>query len=102
MPRKVDNDMTSNDSVKSENVTANRMATEASEHVTDTVQEVVDEVGETHAGKDPAEVVEAVQEKWSAKVGDAAPALPDHKATEYAHHISEGNNVKVVPGGTQG
>jgi hypothetical protein len=88
--------MTSDDGVKSENATVNRMANEASEHVADTVQEVVDEVAETHSGKDVDEVVEAVHEKWAEKVGDVAP-LPDHKAVEYAAHISEGNNVTVVP-----
>jgi hypothetical protein len=88
--------MPTDDSIKSENATVNRMANEASDHVADTVQEVVDEVAETHSGKDVGEVVDAVQEKWAAKVGDVAP-LPEHKAAEYAQHISDGKNVTVVP-----
>jgi hypothetical protein len=88
--------MPTDDSIKSENATVNRMANEASDHVAETVQEVVDEVAEKHSGKDFGEVVDAVHEKWAAKVGEVAP-LPEHKAAEYAQHISEGKNVTVVP-----
>jgi uncharacterized membrane protein YkoI len=87
--------------MKSENATANRMANEATESVAETVQDIVEEVSETHAGKDPEEVLDAVQEKWAEKQGDAAPPLPPEKAVEYAEHISEGNDVTVVPAGRE-
>jgi uncharacterized membrane protein YkoI len=83
--------------VKSENATANRMANQATETVAETVQDIVEEVSETHGGKDPEEIQDAVQEKWAEKQGDAAPPLPPEKAAEYAEHISEGNDVTVVP-----
>lgn len=79
------------------NATANRMTVEASEHVAGTVQEIVEEVAETHAGAAPEQVAEAVQEKWTDKVGEAAPPLGDDKAAEYAEHIVEGKDVTVVP-----
>jgi hypothetical protein len=86
--------------MKSTNATANRMANEASESVADTVQEIVDELADTHVGEDPEEVVDAVQEKWTEKQGDAAPPLAPSKAAEYAQHISHGRDVTVVPGTT--
>jgi hypothetical protein len=90
--------MATDQTAKSENVTANRMADEASVHVADTVQQVIDEVADTHSGRDVDEVRDAVQENWTSKVGDAGPALPDPLAADYAQHISKGNNVKVIPG----
>jgi hypothetical protein len=83
--------------MKSDNATANRMVKEASESVAGTVQEIVEELGETHTGEEPDEVVGAVHEKWTAKVGEATPPLSEAKAVEYAEHISEGNDVTVVP-----
>jgi hypothetical protein len=83
--------------MKSENATANRMANVASENVAGTVQDIVEELGDTHTGKDPEEVVEAVQQKWAEKQGDIVPPLPEDKAVEVAEHISEGNDVTVVP-----
>ena len=83
--------------MKSNNVTVNRMADVASENVANTVQEVVDEVAESHGGGDVDAVTEAVQVAWAAKAGEAAPPLPEHVAAEYAHHISRGNDLTVVP-----
>jgi hypothetical protein len=83
--------------MKSQNATANRMVNEAAEHVAETVQGIVEEVADTHVGADSDDIVDAIQEKWTEKQGDAVPPLHDEKAAEYARHISEGNRVTVVP-----
>lgn len=73
------------------------MVNEAAEHVAETVQDIVKEVADTHTGADPEDVIDAIQEKWAEKQGDAAPSLHDDKAAEFARHVNEGNNVTVVP-----
>jgi hypothetical protein len=72
------------------------MTVEASLHVRETVQEILDGLAETHMGEHPEEIREAVQANWSARVGVAAPPIDDQKAREYAAHISNGHRVIVV------
>lgn len=83
--------------IKDENATAKRMARRASESLAEKAQEVVDEVADTHAEKPHEQVKEAVKEAWSDKKEATTPPLPEHKADEYAKHISEGRPVTVVP-----
>lgn len=77
--------------------TATRMAKEAAQNHAETVQEIIDEVGASHAGARPGQVKEALESAWADKLPDGAPPLPADKAAEYAEHISRDRNVVVVP-----
>lgn len=79
------------------NATADRMAIEAAGRVQNTVQRIVDALHETHAGRHPAEIIDAMQVMWAERVTEAAPPLPGDKAAEYARHISAGNRLVIVP-----
>jgi hypothetical protein len=79
-------------------VTADRMTVEAGRRVRRTVQEIVDELAVTHPGKHRDQIVEAIQVRWSERVGPAAPPLERRKAIEYAEHISRSLSVNIVPG----
>lgn len=81
----------------SDNATANRMNIEAAENASPAVQEIVDELSETHEDKAVNEATEAVQDKWSEKFGAAAAPIPDDHAVELAEHVSQGEDVTIVP-----
>lgn len=83
--------------MESDNATANRMNIEAAENVSPAVQEIVDELAETHEGRDSEEVAAAVQDKWSEKFGEVAEPVDEGDAAEIAQHIAEGNDVTIVP-----
>lgn len=78
-------------------VTADRMTVEANRRVRRLVQEILDELAVSHAGKHRDQVVEAIHLRWSERVGPAAPPLEQRKALEYASHISQGLTVHIVP-----
>lgn|GEM_PF-3846108 len=80
-----------------ENATATRMSKEAAERHAETVQKIVDEVADSHAGAPSARVKDALQDTWADKLPDSAPPLPEDKADEYAEHISADRDVVVVP-----
>jgi hypothetical protein len=80
-----------------DNATATRMAKQAAEHHAETVQKIVDEVSDAHAGAPSARVKDALQDTWADKLPNSAPPLPEKKANEYAEHISAGRDVVVVP-----
>jgi hypothetical protein len=80
----------------SDNATANRMNLEAAANASPVVQEIVDELGETHEGVDVAEVTEAVQEKWADRFGPDATPIEHEHATEIAESISAGDDVTIV------
>ena len=80
-----------------DNPTATRMATEAAERHAETVQKIVDEVADSHAGAPPTQVKEALQDTWADELADSALPLPVDKADEYAEHISAGLDIVVVP-----
>ncbi|MDQ1734464.1 MAG: hypothetical protein QOH56_715 [Pseudonocardiales bacterium] len=81
----------------SDNATANRMHIEGAQNAAPVVQEMVDELGETHAGAEVEVVEDAVQEKWVDTFGEAAAPLDQEIAAEIAEHISDGTEVKIVP-----
>lgn len=80
-----------------DNATATRMAKEAAARVAETVQEVVADVADTHAGAPPAQVKDALKTTWADKLPDSAPPLPEDKAEEIAGHISAERDVIVAP-----
>jgi hypothetical protein len=81
----------------SDNATANRMHIEGAQNAAPVVQEMVDELGETHAGADVGAVEDAVQEKWVDTFGEVAAPLDQDTAAEIAEHLSEGTEIKIVP-----
>lgn len=84
------------ESADSDNATANRMKLEAAANASPTVQEIVDELAETHEGRDVEEVTEAVQEKWTEKFGEQATPIEDEPAEVLAEHIAQGDDVTIV------
>jgi hypothetical protein len=72
------------------------MSIEAARQTRATVQEIVDELVQTHRGIRPDKIVQALQVRWTARLGHASPPLDTHKAIEYANHISKGNSVTIL------
>jgi molybdopterin converting factor small subunit len=83
--------------VDSDNATANRMNIEAGHNAAPVVQGIVDELSESHAGEEKEKVEEAVQEKWTDAFGEAASPLDEQDSAKLAHHISEGDDITIVP-----
>lgn len=77
--------------------TANRMHVEAAENSAQTLQEIVDDVGDDAEGEHPADVAEELRDQWSDRYGEAVPDLPAETAEEIADHLVAGEDVTVVP-----
>ncbi len=84
-------------STLSDSATANRMRIEAAETAAPSVQEIVDELSDSHEGEDVEVVADAVQEKWTEKFGEQATPIPDEDAVVIAEHIAAGDGVTIVP-----
>jgi major membrane immunogen (membrane-anchored lipoprotein) len=80
----------------SDNATANRMNLEAAGNASPVVQEIADELVETHEGAAVDEVTEAIQDKWTEKFGEDVVPIEESDAAELAEAISAGEDITIV------